>query len=93
MKAEKEWVKLRVRMGEENLENHSQRAEWEQDKTWEYECFGLGGRERGTAFKYGGREIDERSWVWKKWNVVAEKLDKLTDEQLALARVEEELKG
>ena len=85
LKVEEEWVNLRVRMGEENLENHPQRAEWEQDKTWEYACFASGGRELSTAFKYGGREIDERANVWKKWNVVAEKLDKLTDEQLALA--------
>ena len=44
-----------------------------------------GGGNLGTAFKYDGRTINERAWVWKKWNVVAEKLGKLTDEQLALA--------
>ena len=76
---------MRVRMGEENLEKFPQRAEWEQDKTWEYACFAPGGRELSTAFKYGGREIDVRSNVWKKWNVVAEKLNKLSDEQLVMA--------
>ena len=74
-----------VRMGEENLEHHPQRAEWVEDKTWEYACFASGGGELSTAFKYGGREIDDRAWVWKKSNVVAEKLNKLTDKQLALA--------
>ena len=85
LKAEEEWVNLRVRMGEENLENHAQRREWEQDKTWEYACFASGGRELSTAFKYSGKEIGVRSNVWKKWNVVVGKLNKLSDEQLAMA--------
>ena len=47
--------------------------------------FASGGGELEGAFKDDGRTIDERAWVWKKWNEVAEKLGKLTKEQLALA--------
>ena len=84
MKVEAEWVKLRVRRGEELLDGHPRRAWWEENQTWEYACFACGGGKLEGAFKDDGRTIYERAWVWKKWNVVAEKLSKLTEEQLAL---------
>ena len=83
-KVEAEWVELRVRRGEEILEGHPRQARWEEEKTWEYARFAVGGGDLEGAFKDDGRTINERAWVWKIWNEVAEKLGKLTEEQLAL---------
>ena len=84
-KVETEWVELRVRRGEDILESHPRQARWEQEKMWEYARFASGGGDLATAFKDDGRTINERAWVWKIWNEVAEKLGKLSEEQLALA--------